>query len=393
MTVDNLRILIDSNAPFEPTGYGRQTKYMCQMFKELGHEVGVVAMHGLHGSSIMWQDVPIFPQRVGRYCLEEMRDYVAYFDADVVITLYDLWHFPPNAAEYIGAPWIAMVPVEGAPVRGRLPRLLRSAAYVVTYSEFGERALLDAKIPSTMIPHVVDTNLYKPGDKETVRDYLGMPQDKYIVTMVAMNKGSQPYRKAWPEMIRAWAGFQIHYGDVLFYAHTNRRPIAQTHDSGFVFDDLIDDLGIPWSSVAFPDKSNFTVGIPDEEMVKIYQASDVVILPSMAEGFGLPVIESQAAGRPIIAHACSAMSELIYNGLEIPQGELHWMPERAYWWYRPRVEDIVGTMINQREAWSDEDYRARMSHSGREEMCERYSLEAVTPMWDKFLTRVGGELW
>lgn len=387
--MSNLRILIDSNAPFEHTGYGRQTKYLCEMFSELGHEVGVVAMHGLQGSAIYWRDIPIFPQRKSRYCLEEMRSYVEYFNADVVITLFDLWHFPPNSAELLSAPWIAMTPVEGAPIGGHLAKLLRKASYVVSYSQFGYETLLDAHIPSTLLPHTVDTSLYKPGnaqDQAEIRDRFGLDQDAWVITMVAMNKGAEPYRKAWPEMLAAWKQVTEVYPEAFFYAHTNKWPMVPNYEAAFKFDPYIQALEIPRETVGFPAEGAFTVGIPDEEMVNLYRASDVVILPSMAEGFGLPVIEAQACGTPILAHDCSAMTELVYYGGLIPRGESHWIAPRNYWWYRPNPDDIFNSLVEMRDF-------DQPPETGHDVMQELYSPEALLPKWDEFLSQVEAELW
>ena len=387
------RLLILSNAPFDPTGYGRQTKYLCQIFKELGYEVGVVSNHGLTGAAIYWQGIPIFPQRDDRFCMDVIGHYVNYFNADAVLSLYDLWHFPHDAQQRMGVPWIAWVPIEGYPVRGYLVHLLRSASYVLTHSRFGQQYVNMAGIANDMIPLAVDTDVFKPGDRAAMREELGFPQDRYVVTMVAMNKGAQPYRKGWPEMMQAWKLFFDRNPDALLYAHTNREPIAPGYDAGFRFGPLIHELEIPSASVAFPDEMGFAVGIDDAEVAKIYQASDMTVLPSWAEGFGLPIIESQACGVPVVAHDCSAMSELVHNGTTISRGVKWWMPERSYWWHRPNPHQIAMAMGEVRFGRNNEELAEMVDRAGVEAIKAEYSLEAVTPMWDQYLAKIGSELW
>lgn len=386
------RLLILSNAPFASTGYGIQARHIGVIASELGYEVGFVANHGLTGSAINWRGMPIFPQRYERFCMDVIGDYVEYFNADAVLSLYDLWHFPMRASQNMGVPWIAMVPIEGYPITGYLLRILRTAAYVVTFSKFGRNTLLDAGLATDYIQHAIDTDVFKPGSRLVARQDFGIPNDNYMVTMVAMNKGAQPYRKGFPEMLRAWKPFSDEYPEAILYMHSNREPIAPNYESGFKFGDMIDALEINWESIAFPDKTNFNVGIDDAEMAKIYQASDVVILPSWAEGFGLPSIEAQACGTPMISHDCSAMSELIINGLLIPRGEAWWMPERKYWWHRPGADDIYDTLVEAKEGLTGE-YAERLSQAGVEAMREEYSLDAVLPKWAEFLSRVGREIW
>ena len=384
------KLLILSNSPHEYTGYGRQTRYICEIVQGLGYEVGVVALHGLQGPAINWRNIPIFGQRESRYTLSEMRHYVSYFGADAVISLYDLWHFPSDTAKQIGAPWIAMMPVEGYPLPEGMTRFLRTASYVVTYSQFGHDVLVKAGLPNTMIPHCVDTDIYTPGDVQAIRADQGLPQDKFIVTIVAMNKGAQPYRKGWPELLQAWKMFTDAHDDAFLYCHTNIKPIESSSHSGFRFGPLVEELKISWDTLGFPDQESWTVGMPDDGMARMYAASDVTILPSMAEGFGLPVIESQACGTPILPHDCSAMTELVHNGILIPRGPRHWISERSYWWHRPRVQDIYETL---ERAYRERDTTSADASKGRQAMVDIYGIQTATENWSRFLERVGGELW
>lgn len=50
--------------------------------------------------------------------------------------------------------------------------------------------------------------------------------------------------------------------------------------------------------------------VSDAELVAIYDAATVVAVPSVAEGFGLPVIESLSRGKRVIAANSSALTEL-----------------------------------------------------------------------------------
>jgi glycosyltransferase involved in cell wall biosynthesis len=50
--------------------------------------------------------------------------------------------------------------------------------------------------------------------------------------------------------------------------------------------------------------------LTEEELADQYVASDLVLFPSVFEGFGLPVIEAQKAGRPVITSNLSPMKEV-----------------------------------------------------------------------------------
>jgi glycosyltransferase involved in cell wall biosynthesis len=51
--------------------------------------------------------------------------------------------------------------------------------------------------------------------------------------------------------------------------------------------------------------------LEDEQLNRLYNVFDVMVLPTTGEGFGLPILESFAAGVPVVATDYSACSELL----------------------------------------------------------------------------------
>lgn len=59
------------------------------------------------------------------------------------------------------------------------------------------------------------------------------------------------------------------------------------------------------------DRVHFIPSPSDRELKNLYAGADVLLFPSEYEGFGLPPLEAQACGIPVIANAVTAMPEIL----------------------------------------------------------------------------------
>lgn len=59
---------------------------------------------------------------------------------------------------------------------------------------------------------------------------------------------------------------------------------------------------------------DFIGRVADEDLPALYQNARVFVLPSLTEGFGLPVLEAQAAGVPVVAAKKGAIPEVAGEG-------------------------------------------------------------------------------
>lgn len=63
-------------------------------------------------------------------------------------------------------------------------------------------------------------------------------------------------------------------------------------------------------SVCHTDAIHFIGYVPDEDMPALYSAADLFAFPSLYEGFGIPVLEAQACGAPVLTSKCSSLPEV-----------------------------------------------------------------------------------
>lgn len=51
-------------------------------------------------------------------------------------------------------------------------------------------------------------------------------------------------------------------------------------------------------------------GLRSDQLIEQYVASDLILFPSLYEGFGLPIIEAQAVGRPVVTSKLEPMAHV-----------------------------------------------------------------------------------
>src|SRR5690606_6532176 len=138
------------------------------------------------------------------------------------------------------------------------------------------------------------------------------------------NKG-YPDRKAFQVQLRGWAEFAKDKPHARLHIHTEPTPMY----GGIDFGALVSNLGIA-DKVTFPDRYENFMGYPQERLALLYNAADMFMGASMSEGFGIPLIESQSCGLPVITTNFSAMPELVRWGVAVDPLDMFWTPMNAW---------------------------------------------------------------
>jgi glycosyltransferase involved in cell wall biosynthesis len=124
--------------------------------------------------------------------------------------------------------------------------------------------------------------------------------------------------------------------------------------------------------------------LPEMELAKLYQAADAFLFPSYGEGFGMPLLEAQAVGLPIIATGNSAIIEVVGEA-----GLLINAPMRTtafdggcLVWARPPDLDHAADLM--RRLYHDPDLQHQLSRNGQR--------RAATRSWDAIAEELLDEL-
>ena len=114
-----------------------------------------------------------------------------------------------------------------------------------------------------------------------------------------------------------------------------------------------------------------TVGVVDD-VAPFLQTTDLLLLPSAAESFGLVALEAMAGQVPVVASRTGGLPEVVPDGRAgylLPPGEVDAMAARAV------------------ELLTDDDLQRRFGEAGRKQ-AKRFSCELVVPRFEALYRRV-----
>lgn len=386
----SLRINFFSNSPWVSTGYGMQTKLTVPRLKKLGHEMSITAFFGLDGGLISFDGINVFPRYKHPYGMDVIGDHAQATKSDIIITLMDAWvvetiNIPPSIE------WHPYFPIDCEPMSHRILQKIKLGKKPIVMSKFGKEMTDNAGIDAYYVPHMVDTKVFKRNDVKKSRKMLGLPNDKFIVGMVAANK-SIPPRKAFFEQIAAFAAFKQDHKDALLYLHTDDgvnggetvNLVNFCKIMGLKCDYIVgpNKPVNPEADVIFVDQYSYSIGLPDNFMVSVYNSLDVLMMVSLGEGFGVPLIEAQACGCPVITGEWTSMGELCFSGWKIPKTEA--TPEynsfyETFQW-KVTVEAVLKRLMLAYEVRGNEDYRNRARDGAMAYDCDKVTEKYWKPV-------------
>ena len=361
-----------SDSPTLCTGFGTVTREVLGRLVRLGYEVAALGW-GYAGWPYYHTDFPytLYPGQGNQFGRDALRAVIEHYRPDVLVALGDLWMIDWLKDFQFPYPCRVIVyfPVDGVGFPQVFAPLLRKADAAIAYSHFGRRETRSA-IPDLevgMIYHGVDVDMFRPlGTRAEFKEPFGLG-GKFVVGCVARN---QP-RKQYPLLVQAFARFSRDHDDAMLYIH------ADPNDAGWDLTELVRANGLV-GRVLFSHTAHYARGIDKAGLNQVYNFMDVMALPTIGEGFGLPLVEAMAAGVPVLTTRCSACIELVEGRGElvdvkalIPMGRN--FVEHAL----PDVDDLERKI---RLLYDDPELRERHARAGRA-FAEELRWENIIPQW------------
>lgn len=147
------------------------------------------------------------------------------------------------------------------------------------------------KKPAFCIPNFVDTKVFRPIDKKTARQILGLPQDQFIALLSSTNLTDK--HKGVKFGIEALS--RLNEKPFVLAVGTNTKDTEnilssfEHHKAGYVYNDIL--------------------------LAQYYAAADIFVFPTLADSFGNVVIETMACGTPTLAFRTGGVPEIIDHGV------------------------------------------------------------------------------
>lgn len=388
-----MRIMLAGPSPWIQTGYGTQTASLLERLVGTEHELALLSLFGHEGAVglrtiAQSRDGPSKEIRVyskGRDLVanDVVAQYAQDFDADIVITLLNTWLMPGYTDVIMR--WIPIVPFEGDPLDKYSKKYLKSAFRVIALSEYGRYWIEeDAEIPCIVIPHGIESGFQpNPEAAEAFREGHGIPEGARLIGMVGVNRYF-PCRKGYDQAFEAFSRILKEHDDVYLYVHAN--PTAWDGASDLI--ELAKFFGIQ-ERLRLPVKDRYIGGYNRNDMAGMYTAFDCLIQSTHGEGFGLPVVEAQACGTPIVATACTTMPELVCpDAGKLVKWAARYVRPGGFWNYIPDVQELAEGM-----RWGLEVGRDPKVRSACTEWAEQWRWDKVwKEKWVPFLAEVEEEV-
>lgn len=368
--------IIQTTAHFQPEEYGGFEHYLCRGISELGHEPLLITSdrraprYSKDRSSLGTGEYKTKDYRIYRFpTLFDIRS-VPIVDLDIIEFLSDIDFDVVHAHEIyeqitLMAFYVARkkrIPFGFTQHRNYCPQGVLGSSLRLFYQSIGRKVVdacnficatsnsaadflrnLGITRDIEILPNCLDTNVFRPDIETDLKEEMGLQGNKLILFVGRLHK-----EKGLKYLIEA------------FKTIKNRCPktkliLAGKGEERENLESRISELGLH-GDVVFLDY------FPYKKMPELYNACDIVVLPSIFEPFGMVLVEAMACGKPIVGSKVGGIKDIIEDG------------ENGFLTQPRNTQQLAGKI---EILLFNEDLRTKFGRKGREKSIENFSYKAV----------------
>lgn len=380
-----MRILWSSTTPQVSTGYGVQTREIVNRLREAGHFIRIATKHFYPTWVTLPDGLEIFEGNdfnlLGQMVKEER--------FDIILTYWDIWMLE-GKRQPERERWAAYIPIDTEWISPALASVSKNVRWPIAMSRHGERELIAAGLDPLYAPSGVDTTTFRPNDEggDSVKSSYGWTDDNFVVGSVGLNYADD--RKGFIPLLRAFKHFHESHPEARLLLHT--RANERMHGDLIPYFAIAANLGIS-HLIGWPHQLSYALGrIDDGWLNDVYNAMDAFILPTRGEGFGLPIIEAQAAGIPAFVTSTTTGPELCDPDklIQASERDLRWNASKT-WRYEVSFEPVLDAIERAYAIWQSAEKSKEASNMARGRAL-RYDWASIWPIfWEPIFDRLNSE--
>lgn len=321
--------------------------------------------------------------------------------------------------------WVWYFPVDSAPLNAAFTGLLDLCEYPVTMSKFGYEVCKSYDYDTTLIPHGVNPEVFKPvkpKDKPEMKRRLcintgchlppwNIPPDEFAKKFIFFWGGRNQIRKFPNILVECIGRFfqQTKADDVYVMMHSTVFP----GQVGFTLPLIMDLYKLDRKKMTFTNADSIYIPT-DDFLTSIMQSCDVYVDSAGGEGFGFFRAESAACGMARILPRWTTGEELmgeephihiedtytdrrndgsqglqkVSSGFLVPTME-KWANGHGQNFTLIDKQYMVEAMVY---CYEHQDETRRMGLNGREHIVDNYRWEKVLPLWHDLMEIVFADI-
>lgn len=173
--------------------------------------------------------------------------------------------------------------------------------------------------------------------RQTVIDKYGIPPEKVVTVYNAVEpveaKTELKYRKSVPEKIVTFLGRITYQKGPEYFVEAAALVLKKYSNVRFVMagsGDMMNKIIKRVAKLNIADKFHFAGFLKGEEVDNMFKMSDVYVMPSVSEPFGISPLEAMRSNVPVIISKQSGVSEILKHALKVDFWDIEAMADKIY---------------------------------------------------------------